>query len=155
MADLSGLITAYAATSYVVYGPDPPFRIRIGHKCRELDALLDQRKINTWAFITAYNPGSELVTPEQNEKTMASFRNDVISAGFQFLNGSGVPDALHGSDWQPVPSLLILDIPRDTAISLGRKYGQRAIVVGVLNELAELVMLEAEAARARDRQGGS
>lgn len=138
---MSSLIAAYMATTYVVYGPGAEFRIRIGHECRELDALLNQHEMSSWAFVTACNPGSELMTPEQNRTAMASFRYDVVSAGFHFLDGAGVPDALHGSGWSPEPSLLILGITRDGAIDLGRKYGQRAIVVGILYKPAELVML--------------
>lgn len=82
------------------------------------------------------------MTPAQNETAMASFRNDVVSAGFYFLDGAGVPDGLHGSDWLPEPSLLILGITRDRAIGMGRKCGQRAIVAGVLHKPAELIMLD-------------
>src|SRR5687767_14307007 len=112
VADVASLIGAYTATSFMVSGPGAEFRIRIGYESRELDALLSQQEVNTWAFVTAYNPGSELMTPEKNEAAMASFRNDVVLARFYFLDGAGVPDAFHGSDWLPEPSLLILGITR-------------------------------------------
>ena len=138
----SSLRDAYVATTYVAHDRDSEFRIRIGARCNELDTMLEQRKISTWAFITACNPGSKLMAREQNEAAMALFRNDVVAAGFRFLEGEGVPDALHGAGWLPEPSLLILDIARDAAMKLAGKYGQRAIVAGALHQPAELVMLD-------------
>jgi hypothetical protein len=49
--------------------------------------------------------------------------------------GEGVGD---DRTWPPERSTLVLGIEREAAISLGRRFGQRAIVCGRLGELATL-----------------
>jgi hypothetical protein len=51
-----------------------------------------------------------------------------------YLEGAGVPcnraDVPPGETWQPEESLLVLGISRDEARTLGRAYGQNAILFG-------------------------
>jgi hypothetical protein len=52
----------------------------------------------------------------------------------------GIPDR---AGWMPEDSLLVLDIPREEAGALGRRFGQAAIVVGGKGA-PELVYLSAK-----------
>ena len=56
----------------------------------------------------------------------------------KLYEGEGV-----GSDksWEPEKSFLILGIPLDEAILIGKKYRQNAIVVGKLNEPPQLIWI--------------
>ena len=50
---------AYLATTFVAFGPDGEIRIRIGKANESLEELLSRHSASTWAFLTAFNPGSK------------------------------------------------------------------------------------------------
>ncbi len=93
---------------------------------------------DSWAFITACNPGSARLTPAENAERMARLEAEVRAAGFEFLHGKGV--GRNGS-WPPEPSMLILDIDEAAARELGRRFSQAAIIVGECNSPARLIWL--------------
>jgi hypothetical protein len=125
--------SAYKKTRFCV--DDGPRRIcfMAGSANKKLDALLERHDAKSWAFITAWNPGSIELPREQNEARQAQLRRAV--AGYEVLSGEGI-----GEDprWTPEESLLILNVSRGKAISLGRRFGQLAIVVGRRGEKSEL-----------------
>jgi hypothetical protein len=125
---------AYEKTRFCV--DDGPRRVcfMAGSANKKLDALLERHRAKSWAFITAWNPGSIELTREENAARQAELRNAV--AAYTVLRGEGI-----GEDpgWTPEESLLILNISRGKAVSLGRRFGQLAIVVGRRGEKSELV----------------
>ena len=90
----------------------------------------------TWAFITAWNPGSQLLPSHENAVRHQQFEQDLRLLGYEMFAGAGEPS---DSVWAPEQSLLILGVSEPEAIRLGRKYGQAAIVVGQINEPAKLI----------------
>lgn len=133
--DRSDLERAYRATTYVVDHPGGAIAIRIGEPCPRLDALLAERGVSDWAFVTAWNPGSEEMSVKNNAARNTALRAAVAVAGHAVYDGRGVPDR---GDWVPEESLLILGIDAAAATALGRRYGQRAIVAGRAGGCAEL-----------------
>ena len=97
--------------------------------------LLDHN-CDTWSYITASNPASELLSDEQNAGRNRELEAQLKSQDLVFYRGEGV-----GSDstWPAETSFLILGIDRDAAMHLGRHFGQNAIVYGSLGHAAELV----------------
>jgi len=126
----------YLATTYRVTAVDPPIDIRIGELCPALDALLEKHGARTWAFITAWNPGSQKTDDATNRRRQAELEAEVKQGGYAFYRGAGVPDE---ADWDPEASLLIVGISSDDAVKLGKKYGQAAIVAGQISSRAELI----------------
>jgi hypothetical protein len=59
------LLEAYKNTKYKVF--EPTITIEIGKFNQDLDTLLLKHKSNEWAFITAYNPFSRVLTNEENK----------------------------------------------------------------------------------------
>ena len=127
---------AYEATVFLATVDGVVLRIRPGHGDSDVDRVLARRGLRTWAFITAWNPGSELLLREENEARQTRLEEEVRSAGFETFNGVGEP---LDSEWTPEHSLLILGISQADAIALGHKHGQVAIVVGQFQEPATLV----------------
>ena len=127
------LLQAYLNTSYEV--KDLDIQIRIGQVDRRLDSLLGELNMEEWAFITAYNPRSAVLTDDENSLRHQELMGDVSQ--LTYFEGHGV-----GEDpaWKPEKSLLILGINRGSAIELGRKYGQNAIVIGEKGMPAELLI---------------
>jgi hypothetical protein len=131
-----GLWRAYERTRFCVH--DGPMRIcfMAGSRNRRLDALLTRHNTTRWAFITAWNPGSRPLSKHENARRHADLRAAVRNAGLEALDGEGVGE---DPSWPPEQSLLILNISRARAISLGRRFGQLAIVVGRRGQASTLV----------------
>jgi hypothetical protein len=125
------LDAAYRATDYWVDDPRGRFAIRVGEPAAQIDA-------ESWAFITACNPGSKPLTAAENAARMRQLERVVCDLGLSFLRGEGV-----GRDgkWPPEPSLLILDIDKISATILGQHFGQAAIVFGRRCEPAHLIWI--------------
>jgi len=132
---MNELIQAYKETDFNVY--EPKITIKVGQVSQELDSLLNINNCMTWAYITAWNPYSELTDDRTNEEKNDQLRNDLT--GYIFFYGEGV-----GSDhnWQPEKSFLILGIALHDAILIGKKYRQNAIVVGKIHEEPQLIWIK-------------
>jgi hypothetical protein len=127
------LEAAYHATTYRVFSP--PIEIRTGAAPNALDQLLEQYSAVEWAFISAWNPMSQQLTPAENETAHQQLLEAV--AAFPHFEGAGVGD---DGLWEPERSLLILGINFDKAVELGRLFRQQAIVCGEKGGVARLVM---------------
>jgi len=125
---------AYLNTTYRVY--EPAIAIRIDKENHGLAATLSQIGHTNWAYLTAWNPFSKQLTPEENETRNQQLLDDLKP--FRVFNGEGIGD---DSSWPPERSFLVAGIHREVAIYLGKKYKQNAIVVGQ-GAKAELVMLK-------------
>ncbi len=128
------LLHHYLSTEYRV--TDPPLVIRIRHLHTELDKLLQDYKCTDWAYITASNPASIVLPDNENMARHQMLGEDL--KGYLCFEGYGV-----GKDpeWKPERSLLVVGIDQDAAKALGNKYGQNAIVAGMIGEVAELICL--------------
>ncbi len=134
----ANLEAAYRATSYLVDGPAGRFAIRVGAVSPDADALAAAHHAHTWAFVTAYNPGSVAAPPEDNRARQDELDSAVTAAGFPYYHGEGKGD---DDGWPPEPSLLILGVGEDDAAALGRRFGQAALVFGERGEAARLVWI--------------
>jgi hypothetical protein len=145
----------YLRTTYRVTEVDPAIDIRVGEPCPALDALLKKHEsgeagdhpstfhvhpspARSWAFITAWNPGSKKLDDAENRRRQEQLEAEVKQGGYVFYRGAGVPDE---KGWQAEESMLILGIEPAEATRLGKKYGQVAIVMGTLNALPKLLFL--------------
>ena len=126
----------YERTTYRVTGVTPAIDIRIGAHCPPLDQLLNQYGARTWAFITAWNPGSTKLGSEENRRRQNALEAEAKQAGYIIYRGAGVPNA---AGWEPEESILILGIYREDAVKLGGKFEQLAVVVGEQGRAAELI----------------
>ena len=130
------LSAAYKDTTFVVDGDEGPVPIRISEEGSQLQRLLETHGAKTWAFITAWNPASEVLSPVENAARHQNLLAAVQEAGLKSLGGRGVPA---DSSWQPEESLMVFDISEEHALSLGRMFGQLALISGGYGERARLV----------------
>jgi hypothetical protein len=128
------LIQAYKQTSFNVY--EPLITIKVDEKNIKLDELLKSHNQHEWAYITAWNPYSELISLKINQQRNQELKADLTK--YIIFEGEGV-----GADpnWAPEQSFLVLGITREDAIKIGKIYRQNAIVVGSLQSVAELVWI--------------
>lgn len=118
------LVSAYERTHYIVYS-DTPFIFCIGVHSAELKKLHNTHHTGCSAFITACNPKSMELSPEQNEERQRALKHELDLLGYTYYEGLGQPE---DGGWQGEASFLVLDIPESEAARLQEKYGQLAIV---------------------------
>ena len=128
------LVDAYNSTEYRVF--EPALTILIGRHHPELDQLLELHSCITWAYITASNPFSQILSDEENSHRFSQLLTEL--SGYPIYQGEGV-----GTDpnWKPEKSLLILGLSIEEARRIGLIFEQNAIVVGQKNKVAELLIV--------------
>ena len=131
------LLQSYNEAKYHVFDPD--MVLKIGESNPVLDKLLIENGNEDWAFITASNPRSSLLSDGVNGARFALLKE--VAKSWFYFEGEGV-----GSDpeWKPEQSLLILGIKAPDAIEIGKSFDQNAIVVGKIYSPAELIIIPAE-----------
>ncbi|HVZ39016.1 MAG TPA: DUF3293 domain-containing protein [Candidatus Kapabacteria bacterium] len=126
----------YRATSYVVEVGTAPVVIRIGEASPALDRLLGDLHAGSFAFITAWNPGSIREPDDVNNARNGELRERIAAMGHAVLQGEGRADS---GLWAPERSFFVPDIPLEDVVALARRFAQRAIVFGRRGEAPELV----------------
>jgi hypothetical protein len=126
---------AYEQTDYVVFDDDREVSFRAGSRSSRLAALLGRHDAARWAFLTAWNPGSQPSSRAENDERQDALLDRLVSEGYRCLRAEG--RSADGS-WPPEESVLALDIPERVARALGRAFGQLAIVVGARRRPATL-----------------
>ena len=130
------LFEAYKNTTYRVYLPLSEIDIRIGVMNPLLQELLLSNHVESWAFITAYNPYSVMQNADVNTLLNTQLENYLSEKRYVFFKGMGVGD---DDSWEPEASFMVLDIRKADAVKLGRQFKQNAIVTGVIGTSAELI----------------
>lgn len=110
--------------------------VLIGFHSDELEAYLEKENASSWAFITAYNPMSVVLNPEENEMRNQKLKGKI--AQYQFLEGEGRDPS---GEWIPERSFLVPNISLENAIGLAKEFEQRAIMYGEKGGVAELIMI--------------
>ena len=133
------LHTAYVRTTYWVEAKSQPLALRIGEKSRRLDLILGRLGATRWAFMTAWNPLSQLRSPWYNVHRQRALLRAVENSGWQWLRGLAQSDA---EDWPAEPGLLVVGIGAAQARRLGRRFRQYAVVLGDRGKASRLVWCE-------------
>jgi len=94
----------------------------IGRPCLPLEGLLRRHEARSAAFITAHNPGSNIMPEIINRRAQQRLRQELEPLGPLF-EGIGA-----GADWPVEPSFLVLGIGLEEAKSIGLRYGQNAVI---------------------------
>jgi hypothetical protein len=131
---------AYRATEYRVQLPRGELILRIGMHLPEQDRRLrDEAGVQTgWAIVTACNPQSRQLLPEDNAKLRAQLTAIVASLGLRAIGSSNHDPS---GAWPDEPGLLLCDPRPGRAEKLGRHFRQNAIVAARLGHAPQLVWL--------------
>ncbi len=127
---------AYRKTTYEAETELGKVEIHVGHVTANIDKLLETHNCKTWAFITAANPESKPLSPEENESRNAELLAKIRQKPWVSYPGLG---RSQDSLWQPEESFFVLGISLSDACKLGVEFGQNAIVFGAAKSPAELV----------------
>ncbi|MEL7248199.1 MAG: DUF3293 domain-containing protein [Bacteroidota bacterium] len=104
----------------------PPISWKVGNYCTELDELLSRYDVEVATFITAYNPGSVLLTAKENQQRNKLLLSALTTAGYSYLHGQGEDDQ---GVWTPELSFLVMGMPPRVAATYARQFGQNAVLI--------------------------
>jgi hypothetical protein len=131
---IDNLIQAYKNTKYKVFNPN--LIIEIGVMNYDLNDLMGKNNVTEWAYITAFNPYSKVLTEIENNDRHLQLQE--VTKSFLTYKGHGVGT---DSSWDPELSLLVIGISKAEAILIGKKFEQNAIVYGIIDSTPELLIL--------------
>ena len=130
------LLKTFEETHYTVHHT-PPFVLRIGQPCPELDALLQASEQDCAAFITAWNPMAQPLSEADNRKRQQALQAELTQRGLHCIPGIGQhPD----NGWPGEESVLVPGLQAEAARVLCVRYGQLACVVYRRGGQAELLV---------------
>jgi hypothetical protein len=131
------LLNAYKETEYIV--PVLDLTIRIGEENKLLDNVQDKYFSVNWAFISAENPRSNLLSDEENSLRSDLLENAIKQSGRPYFIGYGKGKG----DWKPEKSFLVLRTSKIEAIDIfGIPFEQNAIVIGQIGKAAKLCVID-------------
>jgi len=129
------LDTAYRATVYLMHLRGEAIRLRVDQPSPELSKFLEHTQCEEWAFISAVNPGSELLTEAANAGRHRKLLSAVSAQKLVYFPGDAVPDT---GKWPIEPGLLLLHVNLEKAMALAQEFGQAAILAGQRNGIPKL-----------------
>jgi len=127
---------AYCQTLYQVTLPTRAFTLRVGVRHPAFDEALRDHHTQTWGFITAANPRSEITAAPLNQARHAQLCAVIKEAGYPMFPGWGIPQ---NNDWDPEQSLCIFGIQSENLRKLGIQFEQNAVVFGALAHPAQFL----------------
>ena len=136
---------AYRRAIYRVHLPAGDLDVRVGEPAPELDRFLASLGATSWAWLTAFNPGSVRLPEAENRRRLARLRAELERPGWTVLDGVALdPDGL----WPDEPSFLVAGATLAAARGLAAAHAQNAFLAGVVGGPVELVGVAG-----RDREG--
>lgn len=128
------LLQAYQRADYVV--PEIGEILHIGKSHPVLDAFLAQHLSEQWAFISAFNPYSNVKDELWNKARQQELKKLLLKEGYAFLEAYGRDPE---GEWPPEDNFLVMDISAERAVAIGKAFEQNAILVGTRGEAVRLV----------------
>lgn len=132
------LIAAYLRTIYRLQLASGTIELKIGELSPALDQLLSARGATRWAWLTAVNPGSQILEESDNRARLERMRDELGALGWAFFEAVAVdPDGC----WPDEPSFFVLDPEAEPLRNLAKEHGQNACVAGESGGMPQLILL--------------
>lgn len=137
-----GIWEAYIRAEYEAGFPGNRIVLRVGEPAAGLARLATEvpggpfTPETSWAYLTAWNPGSEIQMEFVNRQKQEELELFLRGAGYAVLPGVAKdPDG----QWPDEESILVFDLPWEKALQIGRKFRQNAILAGLGEEAVQLL----------------
>jgi len=108
----------------------------VGQRSLVLDKILVRHLAGEWAFLTPCNPGSKVLSKEDNDKRIKAFSREITR--FTHWEAFGVDPE---RKWPAEFSFLMAGLSRQEASDLAIRFGQNAFLYGKIFRAAELVWI--------------
>lgn len=138
MAKTSELEALYRATTYRVFLPDTMCELRIDQPSEALRRWLEGESIESFAIVTAFNPGSQRLSANENAERQAQLECDLLEGNYEPYAAENVAD---GGEWPVEESCFVPELLPEDASALGEDYGQNAVVVGGADGIPRLLWI--------------
>jgi len=132
------LIAAYQNTHYVVHDANGDFVLKVNQRSLALNNLYQKHGVNSAAFISAYNPYSQITSAESNAKAHAELCKILSNTSYIIYQGLGVDPT---QKWESEKSLLLMGISLSKACQLGVDVKQNAILFADEIAIPRLILL--------------
>jgi hypothetical protein len=132
-----GTVQAFLEAEYRVHGEEP-CTLRVGQASQELARLHERHKVASSAFITAWNPYSEVLDDQRNANRQRALEVEIQGRGWLYLDGIG-RDPM--GKWPGEPSFLVFGLSKEEASAMGRRSEQNAIIWCGGDAAPQLVLL--------------
>lgn len=130
-------VQAYLATEFRVLG-NTPFTLKLNQVSLELLAFYRQSQAQSVAFITAWNPYSQIFTPSDNKAAQLRLIEELNLRQLRNLPGIGIdPSGM----WPGEESCLILGVSLEDARVIGNLFKQNGIVWAGADAIPKLILL--------------
>jgi len=120
-----GLVKAYRNAHYFVHHGEEVYLLKVGEVNHALSILLLSYRASSAAFLTAYNPYSQMRSEAENQAAHQKLLAELAQAGIETIDGLGTDPR---DDWSAEPSVLVLGLSRSRAEQLADQYSQNAFL---------------------------
>ena len=132
---------AYLRAEYWVGFPDNRILLQIGDHAAGLSRLAPAAGgefafDESWAYITAWNPGSEVRMEFMNREKQEDMELFLRGAGYALLPGVAHDPT---GQWPDEEGVLVFGLGWEKALMLGRRFHQNAILAGIGEEVVQLL----------------
>lgn len=132
---------AYLRAEYWIGFPDDRLLLQIGEKAEGLLRLAPGAGTgfgpeDPWAYLTAWNPGSELRMEFMNRQKQEDLELFLRGAGYALLPGVARDPS---GQWPDEEGVLAFGLGWEKALMLGRRFHQNAILAGLGEETVQLL----------------
>jgi hypothetical protein len=125
MAIAAELLAAYTATDFVVFDGPERWALHVGAASPRVDALLDRHDATCATIVTAFNPRSQVLTPEANAERHRALVQLLEDRGLPFLLGEGRDP---GGRWVAETECIVFGISLAEGLEIARRFEQNAVV---------------------------
>lgn len=119
------LVRSYRDAQYVIHGDFGGITLKVDESSPKLCELMKMYEVKSAAFLTAFNPFSVLLSPEENTKNHNALIADISSLKLKQISGEGGDPS---GDWSKELSILVLGISLQDAECLADRYRQNAFL---------------------------
>ncbi len=130
-------VQAYLESDYQIHDT-PPFILRVETFSATLQQAHRARHVNCSAFITAWNPRSQLLDPATNHARQAELQSDLAHRGLIFLQGAGSHPSCPADG---EPGLLVFGLELEAGKALARRWDQNALLWTGFDAVPRLILL--------------
>lgn len=135
-----GLWEAYIRADYWVGFAEERVLLKVGRNATGLARLAPEAALfgpeRSWAYLTAWNPGSEIQMDFLNRKKQEELELYLRMSGYPVIPGVARDPV---GEWPDEESLLVFGLGWERALTLGRKFNQQAILAGLGEDAVQLL----------------
>lgn len=125
MAIADELLSAYAATDFVVFDQGEEWALHVGAASPRVDDLLDRHGAIRATIVTALNPRSRVLPPQENTARHRTLVRLLEERGLPFPLGEGRDPS---SRWTAETECIVLGISLAEGLEIARRLDQNGVV---------------------------